>query len=130
MRRALFAVAALAVLSRRVAAQGTQAGAAASAEVTVGTGIENRALVGAAETFALSAGKVFCLSKVSNASGAEVEHVWYKGDSEVARVKLAVNGSPWRTYSSKTLGEDGAGDWRCEVVLNGTVLQTARFKVQ
>lgn len=131
MRRTLFAVVALAVLPLRAEAQVTQAGGAgAAAEVSVGTAIENRALTGVAESFALSVGRVFCLSKVSNAAGTEVEHVWYKGDSEVARVKLAINGSPWRTYSSKTLGPDAAGDWRCEVVQNGTVLQTARFKVQ
>ena len=131
MRRILFAVAALAVIPLRAEAQVTQAGGAgAAAEVSVGTAIENRALMGAAESFALGVGKVFCFSKVTNAAGSEIEHVWYKGDSEVARVKLAINGSPWRTYSSKALGEDGAGDWRCEVVQNGTVLQTARFKVQ
>jgi hypothetical protein len=111
----------------------TQAGTPAMApmaELSVGTAIENKELVGAAETFQLSAGKVFCFSKVSNAAGSEIEHVWYKGDAEVARVKLMVGGSPWRTYSSKNLGEDGAGDWRCEVVHNGNVIQTARFTVQ
>lgn len=110
----------------------TQAGTAMApaAELSVGTGIENRELVGAAETFQLAAGKLYCLSKISNAAGSEVEHVWYKGDTEMARVKLSVGGSPWRTYSSKNLGEDGAGDWRCEVVHNGNVIQAARFTVQ
>lgn len=103
---------------------------APAAEISVGTGIENRELVGAAQTFQLGTGKVFCFSRVSNAAGSEIEHVWYKGDTEVARVRLAVAGSPWRTYSSKNLGEDGAGEWRCDVVHNGTVIQTARFSVQ
>jgi hypothetical protein len=114
------------------AQQATQAGAAvaAAAEVAVGTAIENRALAGTAETFPLSAGRLFCQSKISNAAGSEIEHVWYKGDTEMARVKLAINGSPWRTHSSKNLGDDGAGDWRCDVVQDGKVIQSARFKVQ
>src|SRR5688500_11619371 len=114
------------------AQQPTQAGtpAAPAAELSVGTAVENRELVGAAETFPLSAGKLFCFSRISNAAGSEIEHVWFKGETEVARVKLVVGGSPWRTHSSKNLGDDGAGDWRCEVVHNGNVIQTARFTVQ
>lgn len=134
MRKYLPSVVAVFVVSTAVGAQQpTQAGEptmAPAAELSVGTAIENRELVGAAETFQLSTGKVFCMSKVSNAAGSEIEHVWYKGDNEVARVKLMVGGSPWRTYSSKNLGDDGAGEWRCEVVHNGNVIQTARFTVQ
>lgn len=133
MRKYWPAVVALFVVAGTAGAQeATQAGTpmAPAAELMIGTGIENRELVGAAETFQLSAGKLYCFSRISNAAGSEVEHVWYKGDAEVARVKLAVGGSPWRTYSSKNLGDDGAGDWRCEVVHNGNVIQTARFSVQ
>lgn len=134
MRKYWPAVVAVFVVSTTLGAQDpTQAGTPAmapAAELMIGTGIENRELVGPGEAFQLSAGKLYCFSRVSNAAGSEIEHVWYKGDAEVARVKLAVSGSPWRTYSSKNLGEDGAGDWRCEVVHNGSVIQSARFTVQ
>lgn len=133
MRRYWPAIVALTVIGSSASAQQVAqsgAAAAAAAEVSVGTAIENRALTGAAESFARSVGKVYCLSKVSNAAGSDVEHVWYKGDTEVARVKLAIAGSPWRTYSSKTLGDDAAGDWRCDVVMNGNVIQTARFRIE
>lgn len=115
-----------------VAQEPAQAGApkVAMAEVAVGTGIENRMLAGQAETFPLSAGRLFCFSKVSNAEGTEIEHVWYKGDVETARVKLAIGGSPWRTHSSKRLGEDGAGEWRCDVVQAGNVIQSVKVKVE
>ena len=124
--------ASLTVATLAGAQQPTQAGAAAApaADVSVGTGIENRALVGAAETFPVATGKLFCQSRVSNASGSEIEHVWYKGDMEMARVKLMVSGSPWRTHSSKNIGEDGAGEWRCDVVHDGKVIQSAKFKVE
>ena len=66
---------------------------------------------------------------MTGAADSEVEHVWYKGDAEQGRVKLKVGGSPWRTYSTKTLGPDASGDWRCDFVQNGTVLQSVKFKV-
>ena len=111
----------------------TQAGAAkaaVTAEVTVGTAVANRELTGGAESFPKGAAKLYCLSKITGADSSEVEHVWYKGDAEQGRVKLKVGGSPWRTYSSKTLGEDASGDWRCEVVQDGKVLQSVKFKVE
>ena len=110
-----------------------QAGApatAATAEASVGTAIADRALTGAAESFPKGTEKLYCFSKVTGADSTGIEHVWYKGDTEVARVKLKVGGSPWRTFSSKTLGDDASGDWRCDVVQNGTVLQSVKFKVE
>jgi len=111
----------------------TQAGAAkaaATAEVSVGTSVADRALAGAAESFPKGTEKLYCFSKITGAENSEVEHVWYKGDAEQGRVKLKVGGSPWRTYSSKTLGTEGSGDWRCDVVQDGKVLQSVKFKVE
>jgi hypothetical protein len=110
---------------------GAPATSAATAEASVGTAIADRALTGAAESFPKGTEKLFCFSKVTGADTTSgIEHVWYKGDTEVARVKLKVGGSPWRTYSSKTLGPDASGDWRCDVVQSGTVLQSVKFKVE
>jgi hypothetical protein len=126
--------ASLTVSSLAVAQDPTQQGApkVASAEVAVGTAVADRMLSGAAETFAAATTeKLYCFSKVTDAENTEIEHVWYKGEAEVARVKLRVGGSPWRTHSSKNIGPDGAGDWRCEVVgSDGKVIQSARFKVE
>lgn len=110
---------------------GAPAAASASAEASVGTAIADHALTGAAESFPKGTAKLYCFSKVTGADTTSgIEHVWYKGDTEVGRVKLKVGGSPWRTYSSKTLGADASGDWRCDVVQNGTVLQSVKFKVE
>jgi hypothetical protein len=131
----LFVGAAIALVSATSArAQDpTQAGAAkaaATAEVSVGTSIADRTLAGAAESFPKGTEKLYCFSKVTGAENSEIEHVWYKGDAEQGRVKLKVGGSPWRTYSSKTLGAEGSGDWRCDVVQDGKVLQSVKFKVE
>ena len=124
--------AAIAVPARVSAQDTTRASATtgATVEAAVGTSVENRALVGAAETFPSNAGRVYCFSKVENAGNSDIEHVWYKDDQEVARVKLHVGGSPWRTHSSKKLGESPAGNWRCDVVQDGKVLKAVTFKVE
>ena len=126
--------ASLTISTLAVAQEPAQAGApkAASAEAAVGTSIADRTLAGAAESFpAATTEKLYCFSRITNAENTEIEHVWYKGETEMARVKLRVAGSPWRTHSSKTLGTEGAGDWRCDVVAaDGKVLQSVKFKVE
>ena len=114
------------------AQEAQQAGApkAAAAELAVGTAVAERQLTGMAEAFPASTGTLYCYMKISNAANAQVEHVWFKGDTEMSRVKLNVTGSPWRTWSSKKLGADAAGDWRCDVVVDGKTVQSAKFKVE
>lgn len=99
-------------------------------EVAVGTAIAQRQLSGTAESFAVSAGVLYCYMKVSNAADTQLAHVWYKGETEMNRVKLNIGGSPWRTWSTKKLSHDAAGDWRCDVVQDGKVLQSVKFKVE
>lgn len=128
----LLASAALALPVRASAQDATRAGAvkAASAEVAVGTSVADRALVGAAESFPAGSGKLACFARLVDAADTEIEFVWYKGDAEQGRVKQAVKGSPWRTWSTKTLPADAVGEWRCDVVQDGKVIQTAKFKVE
>jgi hypothetical protein len=123
---------ALVTLSATSFAQDSTAkqGPAASAEAAVGTSVAEKALVGAAESFPASAGKLACFARIMNATDSEVDFVWYKGDAELGRVKQAVKGSPWRTWSTKTLPADAAGEWRCDVVQGEKVLQSVKFRIE
>lgn len=123
-------IVAIPVLGAQDARQAGAPKAAAAAEVAVGTAVAERQLTGMAESFPASTGALYCYMKISNAADAQVEHVWFKGDTEMSRVKLTVTGSPWRTWSTKKLGADAAGDWRCDVVVDGKTVQSAKFKVQ
>lgn len=114
----------------RASAQDTTAKAAPTVEAAVGTSVVEKALVGAAESFPVGTASVACFSRVTGAAGATIEHVWYKGDTEMSRKKLSIGGSPFRTWSSKKLPADAAGDWRCDVVQDGKVLQSVKFKVE
>ena len=122
------------LLMPRVGSAQEQAGAAkaaATAEVAVGTAVENRALTGADSSFKAADTKtLYCFGKVTGADNSDIEHVWYHNDQEVARVKLHVGGSPWRTHSSKNLPDDAAGSWRCDVVQEGNVIKSVAFKVE
>lgn len=124
-------LAVLVAFSTRVSAQDSTAKpSAASAEAAVGTSVVEKALVGAADSFPASAGKLACFARVMNATDSEIAFVWYKGDVEQTRVKQVVKGSPWRTWSTKTLPADAAGEWRCDVVQGEKVLQSVKFRVE
>ena len=113
-----------------VGAQDSTAKAALAVEAAVGTAVADKALTGAAESFPAGTASVVCFSRVTGGAGTEIEHVWYKGDTEMFRKKLSITGSPFRTWSSKTLPEGAAGDWRCDVVQGGKVLASVKFKVE
>lgn len=112
------------------AQQPVQSGTAATVEAAVGTSIAERQLAGAGESFPAGTERLYCFTRIANAADSEIEHAWFKGDTEVGRVTLKIGGSPWRTWSSKALGADGTGDWRCDVMKDGAVLQSIKFKVE
>ena len=82
--------------------------------------------------FAPSVGKLYCFTQITGAQGpTEVFHVWYFAETERARVSLSVNGSSWRTYSSKIIQPHEIGDWRVDVLdPEGKVLETLLFEIR
>lgn len=77
-----------------------------------------------------SVGALYLWTRVSGAAGDTVHHVWFHGDTQVADVALAVGGSPWRTWSKKTIPSDWTGAWRVEVRdASGAVLKRVDFTV-
>ena len=63
--------------------------------------------------------------------GRWVEHVWYHGEREIARVRQKVEGPTWRTWTRKRILPEWTGDWRVEVVAeDGTVLAERFFTVE
>jgi hypothetical protein len=104
--------------------------AATTATAVVGTGVENRAAVGAAERFPATVGSLTCVSEVLGGAG-KVVHVWIHGDKELASIELAVKGERWRTWSTKRILPAWTGAWRVEVrAEDGTVLAKAEFTIE
>ncbi len=112
------------------------AGSAALAEegafatAIVCTGVQDRAPVGAAESFPSTVGQLYCFSEVKDGSGAVV-HVWYYGEKEVRRIELPVKAARWRTWSAKSIPAAWTGAWKVEVLdTAGNVLATSSFTVE
>ncbi len=115
----------------KVALAEPAAGAPAVADAKLGTGVADREAEGVAESFKPDVGKVYCWTKVTGAEGTEITHAWYKGDEKMSEVKLAVKYPSTRTWSYKTIPEDGKGDWRVDVLAaDGTVMKSLTFKVE
>jgi DUF2914 family protein len=128
------------VAGRGVAAQdSTQAPAsapgAATASVTVDEAVVARSVLDrqpqdTGSAFTPDVGQLICWTKVTGASGASVHHVWFHGDTQVGDVELQVGGSPWRTWSRKTVPADWTGAWHVEVRdAAGAVLKRIDFTV-
>ena len=103
-----------------------------AAETALCTGVQDRMPVGEAQDFPADVGKVYLWCKVSGATAGEtvIHHVWLRDGKETADVELSLKGSPWRTWSCKTIPPEWAGDWEVKVVgPDGGVIKSIPFTV-
>jgi hypothetical protein len=117
------------VMTITAAAQDT---AEMKVEAKLCTGIEDRMPVGEATSFAKDVEKVYLWTKVTGVTEGEavIHHVWLKDGVEMADVSLPVKGSPWRTYSYKTIPPEWAGSWEVKVTgADGNVITSLAFTV-
>lgn len=139
MRVTSLTAAVVACCTVAAAAQDTTAAARAPAQsnITVSTVLTSSIMERVAQDTIVNipipaeADTVYLWTRVSGAEpGTVLHHVWFKGDEQVADVELTINGSPWRTWSRKTILAGETGPWRVEVRdAAGTVLQTVSFTV-
>ena len=103
----------------------------AVAEAVVAKTVVDRAPQDTGTAFTADVGQLICWTKVTGASGdATIHHVWFHGDTQVGDVELHLGGSPWRTWSRKTVPADWTGAWHVEIRdAAGTVLKRIDFRV-
>lgn len=94
----------------------------------LGTNVENREIVGEAASFDASVTQVACLTKVkTSAAPTTLHHVYSVDGKEINDIPLNVNGSPWRTWSRKSVWP---GAWKVEIKdADGNVLKAIDFEV-
>jgi hypothetical protein len=131
--KALTTLLALVVLGAATAqAQEAQAaGAAVTAEAVLARSVVDRVPQDTGTAFPADVGELTLWTRVTGA-GAEsvIHHVWMHGDEQVADIELRIGGSPWRTWSRKTIPPDWTGAWHVEVRdAAGTVLQRIDFTI-
>jgi hypothetical protein len=96
-------------------------------EMKLGTAVENREIVGESAEFTVGQ-KAYVWMKVVGGAGDSLSVTWEYGEKSYTTV-LAIGGSPWRTWSYKTLY--GAGDWKVKVTDSaGGLLKELEFKVK
>ena len=96
-------------------------------EMKLGTAVENREIAGEAAEFTVGQ-KAYVWMKVVGGAGDSLTVTWAYGDKSYTTV-LTIGGSPWRTWSYKTLYS--AGDWKVKVTDSaGDLLKELEFKVK
>jgi hypothetical protein len=93
--------------------------------------VVNRVPADSGTAYPATVGQLVCFTKISGGTtGTTIHHVWFHGDAQVGDVELHVDGSPWRTWSRKTIPADWTGAWHVEVRdAAGTVLKRIDFTV-
>lgn len=101
-----------------------------SVEAVLARTLVDRAPQDTGSAFPDSVGTVVLWMRVSGANGQTLHHVWFHGNDQVGDVALTVGGSPWRTWSRKTIPADAKGAWHVEIRDEaGTVLKRIDFTV-
>jgi hypothetical protein len=99
----------------------------ATAEVKVGTGVENHEIAGEAASFPAGT-TVWVWSRVVNAEG-NVKHVWKLDGKDMWTATLPVGSKKWSTQSRRAIPK--AGNWTVDVQTEaGASLGTVSFTVQ
>ena len=97
-------------------------------ESGVGSGVEERALVGVSDRFQEGTQVWFWTRVSGGADGDRIRHVWLQDGEERLSVGLTLGGPHWRTWTRKTLHPGSAGEWTVEARDEaGVVLATTRF---
>ena len=80
----------------------------------VGTGVENRQLVGKSDRFATGTEVWFWTRVLGGAHGDHIRHVWLHEGRVVGSIELNIGGSHWRTQSRRALNPGSEGAWTAE----------------
>jgi hypothetical protein len=100
-----------------------------TAEVVIGKAIENHVASDTGSSFPAAVGTLVAWSSVTGAAGTTIKHVWAHGP-HADTISLNIGGSPWRTYSRRTIPADWTGEWKVTVLdATGAVIATKTFTI-
>ncbi len=110
-------------------AGGLSAQEAPEVELVIALDVEERQPTGEGKEFSVQVGQLVAWMRVTGLANTTVRHVWrHQRHEEV--IELSVGGSPWRTWSRRTIPAEWTGAWTVEVLdAAGDVLATADFTV-
>jgi DUF2914 family protein len=101
-----------------------------SVEAVLARSVLDRVPQDTGSAFPPAVGELILWTRVTGADGQTVNHVWFHGDTEVANIPLTIGGSPWRTWSRKTIPAEMTGPWHVEIRdAAGNVIKRIDFTV-
>lgn len=99
------------------------------AEIVIAHQVVDREPVEPAESFPADVGEVTAWTRITGAGGTTIEHMWRHG-GEAWGVSLEIEGSPWRTWSTKVIPPEWEGEWTFQVLdESGNVVASETFFV-
>ena len=104
-----------------------------SAEVKVGTGVEDKVVTGEAPTLQIAADtNVYLWAKLSGLpADATVKLVFARGESAAWERARTAAGSPYRLWVYRTFRAGDSGEWTAKVLgPDGAELGSAKFQVE
>ena len=103
---------------------------AASVEAVLARSVMDRMPQDTGTAFPPGTAELILWTRVTGGDGQTLTHVWFHGDTEVANIPLTIGGSPWRTWSRKSIAPEMTGPWHVEVRdAAGNVLKRIDFTV-
>ena len=103
-------------------------GSGVTVEIAIGKGITDHMPTDTASAFPADVGTLICWTRVTGGMG-KMTHTWTHGPHSDT-VTVNIGGSPWRTYSRKTIPADWTGEWTVDVRdSTGTVVASKKFTV-
>jgi hypothetical protein len=84
---------------------------------TICRDVVDRTPLGLGSVFTVSAGKLYCFTKVTGAQeNTKITHNWFRNGKLKASITLPVKSASWRTWSEKKITPGDNGDWMVEVL--------------
>jgi hypothetical protein len=123
------AVVLAAAAQQPAAAPAAPAAGAVTADIQIGKSVANHMVADTGSAFPADVGTLVAWTAVTGAGGTAIKHVWAHGP-HADTVTLNIGGSPWRTYSRKTIPAEWTGQWTLTVLdASGAVVATKTFTV-
>ncbi|MDY0212763.1 MAG: DUF2914 domain-containing protein [Desulfuromonadaceae bacterium] len=86
-------------------------------DAAITSDISERSPVDSLNTVKKPVDQLFCFTHVVGAEDDTwITHVWYHEGKEMARVRLPVSSSNWRTWSSKKILPQWDGQWQVHIL--------------
>lgn len=89
-------------------------GSVARSQLT--SAIQNNEPVDKITTLSNDQTRIYFFTDVRNLGGQKITHRWEHKGKVMSEIPLDVGGSPWRTYSSKTLDPSWTGEWKVTAI--------------